>query len=346
MRQLYKYLILFFTTLFMGCSTDELSETLLTIEASNTQISIDENQSTQFVVMFGEKDVTSEASIINITDGGYETLNQNLFTTLRPGKYEFIATYKEHTTTKPALVSAYAGEALSGDYYRRNIIFKFTGTWCTYCPAMGEVINMLKKDNPDRYIEVAIHDGDELTQKWTSSFKNKFGIQNLPSVIIDTNKDLIGTNPVKPQIALLIETSNKQNPTVSGLKMQTQEEAGKVTIDVEANVLEDNKYLLSVVLLVNGYQYDQLGTNDPDFKQNHVLTSHFQDLADGEDLGQLVKNETVKRQYTLDVPDGIDPSRIEIVAYIQNQVSPGVFNTNNAIVCSLGDSQDYQFEQL
>ncbi len=345
MRQLLKYMILVCTTLFVGCTSDDIPEAYLTIEALNTQISIDEDQSTKFVVMFGEDDVTKEASIINITDGGYDVLEQETFSTLRPGDYKFIATYKEHTTKMPAQVTAYAGEGLSGDYYRRNVIFKFTGTNCTYCPAMSEVIHMLQNDNPDRYIEVAVHDGDQLTQDWASSFKTKFGVQGLPTVVVDTNKELVGAKPLKPQIASLLATSVEKNPTVSGLKMKTQEVAGKITVDVEANVLADNKYLLSVVLLVNGYQYEQSGTTDPTFKQNHVLTAHFQDNVEGEDLGQLVKNETVKRQYTLDVPQGISADRVEIVSYIQNQVSPGVYNTNNAIVCPLGESIDYQFEK-
>ncbi len=346
MRQLIKYLFLVCTTLFVGCTSDDISEASLTIEATNSKISIDENESTQFVVKFGADDVTNEATIINITDGAYEVLEQESFSTMRPGTYKFIATYKEHTTKTPTQVSAYAGEGLSGDYYRRNVIFKFTGTNCTYCPSMSEVIHILQDENPDRYIEVAVHDGDQLTQNWTSPFKTKFGIQGLPTVVIDTNKELTSGKPLKPQIASLLETSNEKNPTVCGLKMATKEEDGKITVDVTANVLADNKYKLSVVLLVNGYQYEQSGTTDPTFKQSHVLTDHFQENVEGEDLGALVTNETIERQYTLNVPKDITSDRIEIVAYIQNQVSPGVYNTNNAILCPLGDSIDYQFEKM
>ncbi len=346
MRQLIKYIFIVCTTLLVGCTSDDIAEASLTIEASSPKISIDEKESTEFVVMFGSEDVTDDASIINITDGAYQELEQESFSTMRPGTYKFIATYKDHTTKTPTQVSAYAGEGLSGDYFRRNVIFKFTGTNCTYCPSMSEVIHILQDENPDRYIEVAVHDGDQLTQNWTLPFKTKFGVEGLPTVVIDTNKDLKSTQPLKPQITSLFKTSNEKNPTVCGLKMATKEEAGKITVDVTANVLADNKYKLSVVLLVNGYQYEQSGTTDPTFKQNHVLTDHFQDNVEGEDLGSLVMNETIERQYTLNLPQGITTDRIEIVAYIQNQVSPGVYNTNNAIVCPLGDSIDYQFEKM
>ena len=84
---------------------------------------------------------------------------------------------------------------------RRIVMEEGTGTWCGYCVAGIETIERLKKDYPDNFIAIALHNGDEM-----SGPENYRPIENLftgyPSSVINR---LSIQYPAYPDLIPIIE---------------------------------------------------------------------------------------------------------------------------------------------
>ncbi len=328
---------------FYSCeSSDGGDSGTLVIEVDTQSISVDEEESVTFTVLLDGADVTADSQIVNITDGGYDLLTSNLFSTLRPGTHTFFALYGSMNSDQVSVVAT-SQSNLSSTYYRRNIIMKFTATSCTYCPTMGTIIESAMKSYPDRLIEVAVHNNDELSNTVGNTYGEQFNIQSLPSVVIDMNESYLLTSTTG-NVATIIATaeqSTSENPTVAGISAETTYSDGKLTVDVEATFVAEGTYKLLIYTLQSGYSYEQSGTYDEDYTQDHVITTALTDVS-GDDLGDLRISEKIKESY--EISYNYDTTQTEVVVCILNKVGT-YYYVNNAISMGVNESVAYQFEQ-
>ncbi len=320
------------------------TEDTLLIEVDTQTISIDNSEVATFSVTLDGEDVTSQSQIINITDGGYEVLSSNTFTTFRPGTHTFYAEYGSKSSDKIA-INATSESNLSSTYYRRNIVLKFTATWCTNCPAMTSAIEAASKLYPDRLIEVAAHVSDDYQTTTTATYYTTFGIANygLPTVVIDMNSDYTIVDKTYSKIISDAQQSMADNPTVAGIKVNTEYADDKLYVDVESTFVADNNYKILVLILQSGYEY---GGDTYDHLVFAPLTE-----AMGDSLGDLVIGEKIQRSYEFDYKAELgyglsDTSLTDVVVCIFNEVSEGRYAINNAVSCNVGESMDYQFEPV
>ncbi len=329
---------------------DAGSQSTLLIEVNTQTLSIDNSEVVTFTVLLDGKDVTPGSQIINITDGGYSALSKPEFTTYRPGVHTFFAIYNEQNSDTVA-VQAISESNLSSTYYRRNLIMKFTATSCTYCPAMGTTIESAMKLYPDRLIEVAAHSDEYLATSTSLAYNGQFGITSLPSVVVDMNSSYLITTRVASLIIDKSKLSLEENPTVVGLKCDTayDSQTSNLTVDVESTIVADGNYKILVLLLQSGYNYDQSGTDDPDYTQDHVIFTAL--TADkGDSLGDLRVGEKVIKSYEFNYMDTagftVDTTQAEVVVCILNEVGTATYAVNNAISLGFDESVDYQYEPV
>lgn len=356
MKKLIMLLLLCFSAVLYSCESSKeevtttpdddpiVTESELLIEVDTQTLSIDNSEVATFNVLLDGEDVTSESKIINITDGGYEILSSNTFTTFRPGTHTFYAEYGTMNSDKIA-INATSESNLSSTYYRRNIVLKFTATWCTNCPAMTSAIEAASKLYPDRLIEVAAHVSDDYQTTATSTFYTTFGIANygLPTVVIDMNSDYTITDRTYSKIISDAQQSMADNPTVAGIKVDTDYTDGKLTVDVESTFVADDNYKILVMILQSGYVYSG------DTYDHLVFTPLTETL--GDTLGDLVIGEKIQRSYEFDYNAELgyileDTSLTDVVVCILNEVGEGRYAVNNAVSCSVGESMDYEFEPV
>ncbi len=236
-------------------------------------------------------------------------------------------------------------------FYRKNLIQKFTATSCPFCPDMGDVIIETMNKNPDRMVEIAYHRSDQVSNEASEYMIALYGITGIPQVVVDYNEALLFGDRSTTILSKYVQQSVLENPTISGLKMDTKiSDNNVVTVNVETTVEETNNYKISVALLVSGYNYKQSGReDDPSYKQNHVLHTFFQEDFMGEDLGVLEAGSKAAKTYTYDFSEIVDlpegsAHTFEIVAFVFNKVENGEFWVNNVISCPLGEAVDYRYE--
>ncbi len=308
------------------------SEGTLTISAAQPYVSVSQGESLDINVYFNSENVTDQAQIL---------LDSEPFTppfvASASGEYTFTASYNGVESKNHLTIRAYDDDELTGEFFRRNLVMKFTGTWCVNCPAMGEAIEEVEHNNPFRIVEIALHSNDELSISETGVMMSEYGFDVLPVVVTDLDKGLVTMSKTASAVLEQLNLSSTKNPVVSGVKLSTSIEGLQLSIDASVKVSQAGNYKLGVVVIADGYAYTQSGA-DALYRQNRVLKSVVTELY-GDSLGVLNAGDQVTQSYNITLPSNL-PGECRIVAYVLNECGEE-YLVNNATDCIAGESIDY-----
>lgn len=340
-QNIFTLLTLMLTVACVG-EKDPGAEYSVTISASQPNISVEDGESVQIRVKNHSVDVTEQAEIYYIAEGEEVLLDSDgVFVATESGEYSFGARYGGVEAEGHAVVRAYTADELTTEFYRRNVIMKFTGTWCVNCPKMGDAIIEVEHSMPNRIVEMAIHYSDVLSVDDGVSLYNNFGLISLPTAIVDFNGST--TTSSSSVLESLVSSSIESNPTASGIRLATS--LSGTTLEVEAGVTASAtaNYKVALALVVDNYHYAQTGADDPNYKQNKVLRYYISDIL-GDSLGELTAGAAeMTKSYQVEVPSEALESESRVIAYVLNEVD-GKFVINNATECEIGESIDYMYE--
>lgn len=321
----------------------------LILSVDKSAINLDNKEVATFTVSYDGEDVTSDAEIINITDGGFDVLTSPVFTTLRPGEHTFYATWGNYSS-EDVVVEALTDSDFTDTYYRRNLFVKFTATWCTYCPAMTTCLEQVQGMYPDRVVEMAMHGSDELSTDYTDEYASAYGVAGYPTGMIDLNSSYSTTSRSASQFTSWAKESLEINPTVAGIQMNVEAEGlSKLMVSSEITVSEAGNYKVIVAVLQSGFTYAQTGTNDANYTQDHVLRAMLQRNSFGDMLNSdgSVQGEVYEGYWEANLTDCTqdDVDNMSILVIVLNEYKSGVYYVNNVQECKIGESKDYEFER-
>ncbi len=327
----------------------------LELKVDKDVIDLDKSEKATFTVMLGEEDVTADAEIIEVTGGMYNVLSSSIYTTMRPGFHSFFASYGEYGSDI-ITVECNSEKGYSDTFYRRNLIMKFTGTWCSNCPPMSTALTQASRIYPDRILEIAAHGGghnEPLENDASKYFISAYNITSYPSIMVDFDSNTITSNKVSTNIVTLCQKSLENNPTVVGIQATTEMGADNMLkVNTEMTIVADGNYKIGIYATRSGYQEEQAGAeNMPDYRQNHVLKGFITENIDGDVLvdGGCVKGERVAKEYTEQFSTELtdeEKDLYRIIVAVFNEVEPGIYVVNNAVELELNDSADYEYEPL
>ncbi len=311
---------------------EPISDDKLTISAAQPYISVSQGESLDINVYLNSVNVTEQAQIL--LEGEPFTPP---FVASVSGEYTFTATHNGIESENHLTIRAYDDSELTGEFFRRNLVMKFTGTWCVNCPMMGDAIEEVEHNNPFRIVEIAMHSDDELSLSQTDMMMDEYGFDVLPVVVTDLDKGLVSMSKTASAVLEQIELSSAKNPAVSAVKLSTSLEGQLLTINATVKVLQAGSYKLGVVVTADGYAYTQAGA-DASYRQNRVLKSIVTSLY-GDSIGTLSAGEDITKNYTVAVPSDL-PGECRVVAYVLNECD-GAYLNNNSTECIAGESIDY-----
>ncbi|MFI3332336.1 MAG: Omp28-related outer membrane protein [Rikenellaceae bacterium] len=331
--------LLAFTSSCVG-QKEPASNFSVTISASQPNISVDNGESVRLSVKNHSIDVTDQAEIYYTQSGEEVLVEGGVFVATQSGEYTFGARYSGVESDGHAVVYAYTEDQLSTEFYRRNIVMKFTGTWCVNCPAMGTAITDVEHSMPNRIVEISMHCYDELTVSESTQVASDNSFSVLPITFVDM---LSSTSTSSASIITsLINNSIDTNPTTAGVKIASEIDGSTLNVTVGVKSNTSNNYKIAVALVVDNYNYAQTGADDPNYKQNKVLRFYLSELY-GDSLGTIAANGEIIRNYTAVLPSEALESESRVVAYVLNEVN-GKYIVNNASECVIGNSIDYMYE--
>ncbi|MFI3286146.1 MAG: Omp28-related outer membrane protein [Rikenellaceae bacterium] len=342
MRKIHYILTLALFSLLFSCvgQKEPASAFSVTISASQPNISVDEGESVKIRVKNHSIDVTDQAEVYYTEAGEEVAVEGGIFVATKSGEYTFSARYSGVEAEGHAVVRAYTNDELTSEFYRRNLVMKFTGTWCVNCPAMGVAITEVEHAMPNRIVEVSMHCYDELMVDESIKVATDNSFSVLPITFVDMSSNTSTSSASR--IKALVEESISGNPTTSGVKVSTLINGSSLNVEVGVTSSQTNNYKLAVALVVDNYNYPQTGADSPDYKQNKVLRLYMSELY-GDSLGSIEADKETTKSYTVELPSEALTSESRVVAYVLNEVN-GKYVVNNATECVIGESIDYMYE--
>lgn len=221
-------------------------------------------------------------------------------------------------------------------FERKNLVMKFTATWCTNCPAMTNVLDRIAEDYGDKVIIASVHASESgagtalevLPQ--STQLMGAFGITGLPTAVIDL---YVSAPSSYPTIQAAFTKSEKNHPCVTGIGMKTTIAENELSIDAKVKFEAEGKYRIGVLVMEDGiFMEGTAGSHDGIY--NHVIRAYATEPL-GDYVGDVEAGVTKDFSYTIDLGDW-DTSKMYAVVYISKEYS-GSFHVNNAQMVKLGE---------
>lgn len=240
---------------------------------------------------------------------------------------------------------------------KKVLVEEATGAWCGYCPDGAVVLQQILAAHPDDVIGVAIHNADGMAFTDGNTVNSAYA-QGYPNGWIDrvlfSDQTTVG---LSRSIWAAKTAERLQDIVPMTVEAQTTyTPAGKViTIELATKFYSPangdfrvNAFIVEDSVTGTGSQYNQVnnyngtaghpyyGAGNPivGFKHRHVLRAMLGGPwgTSGVIPATVNKNDVFNKQYTYNVPAGVNPNRLSVVVLVQkyssNQNDRPILNSN------------------
>ena len=179
----------------------------------------------------------------------------------------------------PVMVSqaAFSGKSFT----RLNMAYRFTATWCGYCPYMDETFQTYRKNNEDfDFVTLHASSGYPLYFADSGSLVSAYQVSGFPTGVINGWKEFNNSTDVDSAVSTLKQTIsdfNKSFPCLAGVSVSSQLTDGGITVEATVEASLSGEYSIAAFLLESGIVQEQAyypttggSTTIDDFVHNNV----------------------------------------------------------------------------
>ena len=235
------------------------------------------------------------------------------------------------TTTEGGLsrtirVSQSGDEALTFDwtkeFYHRSLIFRFTATWCGYCPIMAHSLEVAHEKLPDRFVSVNVHGNSSALMFGSySALDARFGVTGYPSSYMDYRREI--GNYDSDYYYILVDRYLKEQetryPAVTTAALKSTLTGNKLDVDVTLFFKQADKYKVTVYVTESGiiqYQADHTDGDRSDYRHDDVVRLSLTDVL-GDDISVSSPHTRLKRSYSVTIPSGYRKDQLKVLVFVQ-----------------------------
>ncbi len=340
-----------------GDEPDDSSKEL-SVEVDNILITADGNSFAKFTVLYGDKDVSSEAKYYNADTNMPVEMPGARFCTETPGSYKFWVSYKT-LTSEVITITAISGKVPtlpsdpkpSGlDFRRRVLISQFTGTGCGYCPYMTSLLRTFKakSENKDRYVHCTVHTFNSSDPAYIeTSLAGAMAIRGYPTVVLDLNSKSKFDN--YNRLDLFTESFNKNydaETAKAGICASSILDGNQLVVNVGVKAAEDGEIRLAAWLLEDGIYGAQSGALDSSYNtHDNCVRLIFGQNGTKDFSGTSVKleaGETASQFYIMELDESWVGENCHVIVFVCTQ-NGSSYTVNNVIDCPINASVAYDY---
>lgn len=282
----------------------------------------------------------------DVTTGDYLERKTNTFTAVENGSHRFKAYYLDWESEE---VSVAAQNRKKYElFYRKIAVFKMTGTWCTYCPAMTSSLKKVEEAMPGRMIKMAFHSSsstatDPFHLSQTNTIMSRFGASGFPTNIYDL-KDMSIDRNVSAIKNLLVEHI-RSYPATCGIKINTSYNVsnGEITVNAALKSNKGGEYDLVYALVTDGLTAS--GGNETSYDYTvRVISNNFLSMSTEGKFTVGANQEHTAATFTISNATGLNTATSRVVVYALCKVD-GAYMVDNITECSIDGSIDYIYNE-
>lgn len=280
----------------------------------------------------------------DVTTGDYLERRTNTFSAVENGTHKFKAYYLDWESDE---VSVTAQNRKNYElFYRKVGVFKMTGTWCTYCPAMTSALKKVEELMPGRMVKMAFHSSsssatDPFHLSQTSTIMGRFGASGFPTCIYDLKVMSIDRNV--SAIKQTLQSQIRQYPATCGIKVNTSYNSsmGEITVDAALKSSLGGEYDLVYVLVTDGLTASGGNETSYDYTVRAISNNYLSMSTDGR-FTVKANEEHTAATFSISNAKNLNPATSRVVVYALRKVDDA-YMVDNITECSINGSIDYLY---
>ena len=245
------------------------------------------------------------------------------FITTCAGDYQLYAIYKNMESNR---INIKAEEPAVAKTYKRHIaVFKFTGTWCNFCPEGSRRLDyILEDENRNRYDNAHIlafhggYDSEPMIVPQTGLLFEKFKLGSFPSVVIDMRD--ASTNIDISETRTALNKSINDYPAHFGVEIKSDltGASNMANIEVKISTSMTESYRIIVYAVENNLIYPQLDSSilNDDYRHDHVVRQLVSENYLGDPTGSLIAGGSTIKTYTLSLNENWKKEDLKVYALV------------------------------
>ena len=282
----------------------------------------------------------------DVSTGEYLERKSNTFTAVEDGVHRFKAYYLDWESDEVTVTAQNRKDYEM--FYRKIAVFKMTGTWCTYCPAMTASLKKVEETVPGRMVKMAFHSSsssaaDPFHLSQTSAIMSRFGANGFPTCIYDLKKMSVDRNV--SVIKSILAEHLRNYPATCGIRINASYDAGKgeITVDAGLKSSKGGEYDLVYVLVTDGLTAS--GGNEASYDYTvRAISTNYMAMSTDRRFSVEAGQEHTAGTFTVSNVKGLDSSTSRVVVYALRMVD-GEYMVDNITECPIDGSVDYIYNK-
>ncbi len=169
----------------------------------------------------------------------------NVLTSIKDGTYTVSAMYEGVKCANEVTVVSKNRSAY--ELFHKNVaIYRFTATWCQYCPALTTALSKLDDYTRDHSIVLEFHKDDEFSIAALTSYLNT--IAGVPYCVYSLDSSATGASSAA-EIGAYVEDQLVKYPAMTGIKASSSVSGNKLTVEAVVKASKADKFDLGMAIL-------------------------------------------------------------------------------------------------
>ena len=207
-------------------------------------------------------------------------------------------------------------------FTHRSVFFRFTATWCGWCPRMANSVAMAQEKNPGKLNLVTVH-GYQSTLEFDQVGKlmDLYKIEGYPSGVVDGRRSVENYDNATTanKIAQYIQETEDNYPVSSAIAFNSEIKGQKLEMDLFLYFRDAASYKLTVFLLedgIVGHQENYEGKASDTYEHNHVLRTALTNVL-GDTMVIPEERTQEHKKYSVTVPKDYKTDHLKIMVIVQ-----------------------------
>lgn len=266
----------------------------------------------------------------------------NVFTSITDGTFTISAMYDGEMCENEVKVTS-RNRSVYEKFHKNVAIYRFTATWCGYCPDMTEALSKVGDYTKDHSIVMEMHYNDEFSLEALANYAGdvyKFSGFPYCRYSLDTESG----NRTRNDIESFVKEQMVNHPARTGIKASTSVSGNTMKVEAEVSASASGKYDLAMAILK-----DKCIPSSPEAYEeiyNDVIISisgnYFAMSSDASFSLDADGKKSFTREWTNDILTTDDAKDCRVVLF--TLVSDGgKVIIDNAVEMPVGGSVDYRY---
>ena len=267
----------------------------------------------------------------------------NVFTSISDGTFTIKAMYEGEYCENSVTVTS-VNRSNYEMFHKNVLIYRFTATWCQFCPTMTEVLAKINDFSKNHSIVMEFHGNDQYTFDGISAYANeKYNTVGFPyceySLVMGSGKKTV--NDIQKNIkSVLVD-----HPAKTGIKASTSVENGTLKVNASVKASVAGEYDLAFAIVMDDCKPSTPSDGSTVYENEYDdviigITGNFKTMSnDRFNLGKGEEKSLVKEVSNFKS----DASRCEVVLFTLVKTAEGKTIIDNAVSVPVGQAVDYLY---